>query len=165
MNYNSAYLDDKDARIVDGVPVIGKTTERDMIFPDYKLLSVKIENNALREKLYNKEASVGCTFPRLIHPPACVSTHAHVGSGVIELNNTVVRNNVGIGDGCILNPGVEAHHDNTIGNYCLINTNSVLHSLTHVGDRVWIGSTATVATNALVPDDTIIEDVEIYKAR
>lgn len=54
--------------------------------------------------------------------------------------------------GCIINPGLELHHDSTIEIY----TNSVVRSLTTVGNRVWIGSTATVSTSAVVPDDTTI---------
>ncbi len=80
------------------------------------------------------------------------------------LNNAVVQNNARCGDGYILNPGVELHHDSTIGSYCLIYTNSVVRSLTSVGNRVWIGSTATVSKSAVVPDDTTIGDGEVFKA-
>lgn len=45
----------------------------------------------------------------------------------------------------------------------MIYTNSVVRSLTHVGDRGVIGSTATVSIGATIPDDTVIEDGSIYK--
>lgn len=163
--YDCAFLDDGDASIVDEVPVIGKTSEMASFYPEYKWLLVTIGNNKLRERLYKEAASIGYTFPNIIHPTAYVSPHAHIGSGCVILNNAVVQNNAKIGDGCILNPGVEAHHDSTIGNYCLIYTNSVIRSLTHLGDRVWIGSTATISTGAAVPNDAIIEDGAVYKAR
>ena len=162
--YECAFLDDGDASVVDGVSVIGKTSEMEKFFPEYKLLLVTIGNNALRERLYKEAAAIGYNFPSIIHSSAYISPHATIGAGCVILNNAVVQNNSKIGNGCILNPGVEAHHDSTIGNYCLIYTNSVIRSLTHVGDRVWIGSTATVATSATVPDDIIIEDGEVYKA-
>ena len=79
------------------------------------------------------------------------------------LNNAVVQNNASVGDGTILNPGVETHHDSTIGKYCIVYTNSVVRSLTHVGDRAWIGSTATVSTGAEVKADAIIEDVSVVE--
>lgn len=163
--YDCAFLDDGDASVVDGVPVIGKTCEMEKFFPEYKFLLVTIGNNALREKLYKEAGAVGYIFPNIIHSSAYISPYASIGIGCVILNNVVVQNNSKIGDGCILNPGVEAHHDSTIGNYGLIYTNSVVRSLTHVGDRVWIGSTATISTNAIVPDDTIIEDGAVYKAR
>lgn len=123
-----------------------------------------IGNNALLERLYKEAASIGFTFPNLIHPSAYISPCAHLGNGCVILNNTVVQNNARCGDGCILNPGVDLHHNSAIGSYCLFYTNSVVRSLTTIGDRVWIGSTATVSTSAVVPDDTTIGDGEVFKA-
>lgn len=163
--YDCAFLDDGDATVVDGVPVIGKTAEMASFYPEYKRLLVTIGNNKLRERLYKEAATIGFMFPNIIHLSAYVSPHAHIGSGCVILNNAVVQNNAKCGDGCILNPGVELHHDSTIGSNCLVYTNSVVRSLTHVGDRVWIGSTATVSTSAIVPDDAIIGDGEVFKAR
>ena len=160
--YDCAFLDDGDAAIVDDVPVIGKTGEMASLYPEYKLLLVTIGNNKLRERLYKEAASIGYTFPSIIHPSAYISPHAHIGSGCVILNNAVVQNNSRCGDGCILNPGVELHHDSTIGSYCLVYTNSVVRSLTLVGDRVWIGSTATVPTSAIVPDDAVIVDGAVF---
>lgn len=162
--YDCAFLDDGDATVVDGVPVVGKTCDMAAFYPEYKLLLVTIGNNKLRERLYKQAAEIGYTFPNIIHPTAYVSPRAHIGSGCVLLNNAVVQNDARCGDGCILNPGVELHHDSTIGSYCLVYTNSVIRSLTTVGDRVWIGSTATVSTSAVVPDDEIIGDGEVFKA-
>lgn len=156
--YDCAFLDDGEAKIVDGVAVIGATADLEKFFPEYKLLLVTIGNNALREKIYKRAEAIGYTFPNIIVPSAYVSPHAHIGSGCVILNNAVVQNNARCGDGCILNPGVELHHDSTIGSYCLIYTNSVIRSLTSVGDRVWIGSTVTVSTSAVIQADSRIED-------
>ena len=162
--YNCAFLDDGGATVVDGVPLIGKTSDMVSFYPEYKLLLVTIGNNTLRERLYKEAASIGFSFPNIIHPSAYISPHANIGSGCVILNNAVVQNNAKCGDGCILNPGVELHHDSTIGSYCLIYTNSVVRSLTMVGDRVWIGSNVTITTSATVSDDTIIEDGKVIKA-
>lgn len=161
--YDCAFLDDGDTTVVDGASVIGKTCELMNFFPEYRFLLVTIGNNTLRERLYKEATVIGYSFPNIIHSSAYISPRAHIGNGCVILNNVVVQNNAKCGDGCILNPGVELHHDSSIGSYCLIYTNSVVRSLTHVGDRVWIGSTATVATSATVPEDTIIEDGEVFK--
>ena len=143
--YDCAFLDDGEQTSADGVPVIGKTSDIEKLFGEYKKLMVTIGNNALREKLYKRAA------------------HAKLGSGIVILNNAVVQNNAKIGDGTILNPGVEAHHDSTIGKYCIVYTNSVVRSLTHVGDRAWIGSTVTVSTGAEVEADGVVEDGAVVK--
>lgn len=162
--YDCAFLDDGDVTVVDDVPVIGKTSEMASFYPEYQLLLVTIGNNKLRERLYTEASSIGFTFPNIIHLSAYVSPHAHIGSGCVILNNAVVQNNARCGDGCILNPGVELHHDSTIGSYCLVYTNSVVRSLTHVGDRVWIGSNVTVSTSAVVSSNSRIEDGAVIQA-
>lgn len=165
--YECVFLDDgvDTGTPVDGVPVIGKTDQMEALFPEYRLLLVTIGNNSLREKLYKRAADIGYTFPNIIVPSAYISPHATLGSGLIILNNASVQNGAVIGDGSILNAGAEAHHDCSIGRYCLIYTNSVVRSLTHVGDRVWIGSCSTVSTYAAVPDDAVIGDGETVKGR
>lgn len=159
--YDCAFLDDGDAKVVDGMPVLGTTADMEKMYGQYKLLLVTIGNNTLRKKLYKRASEIGYTFPSIIHPTAYVSPHAHIGSGCVILNNAVIQNNARCGDGCILNPGVELHHDSTVGSYCLIYTNSVVRSLTSVGNCVWIGSNVTVSTSASVPDDGIVEDGEV----
>lgn len=63
-----------------------------------------------------------------------------------------------------MNPGVELYHDSSIGFHYLVYTNSVIRSLTHVGDRVWIGSNARISTSAVVPNDGRVEDGATAKA-
>ena len=162
--YDCSFLDDGETKIVNDTPIIGKISDLEKLYPEYRLMIVTIGNNTLREKLYKAAERIGYKFPNIIAHSAYVSPYADIGTGCVILNNAVVQNNARIGNGCILNPGVEAHHDSTIGNYCLIYTNSVVRSLTHVGTRVWIGSTATVSTGTTVPDDTVIEDGCVFKA-
>ena len=68
LQYDCAFLDDGDASIVDGVPVIGKTSDMGSYYPEYKFLLVTIGNNTLRERLYKEATSIGYSFPNIIHP-------------------------------------------------------------------------------------------------
>lgn len=163
--YDCAFLDDGPRISVDGTPVIGKIGDIEGLYGDFRLLMVTIGNNALREKIYIRAASIGYQFPNLIVPSAYISPHAKLGKGIIILNNAVVQNGSSIGNGTILNPGVEAHQDCTIGNYCLIYANSVVRSLATVGDRAWIGSTVTISTGSVVSDDTVVEDGTVISKR
>ena len=163
--YDCSFIDDGSdvGMYVNGTPIIGRTSELEQLFAEYKELIITIGNNQLREKLYKIASDIGYSFPNIIAPSAYISPYASIGTGCVILNNAVIQNNAKIGNGCILNPGVEAHHDSSIGNYCLIYTNSVVRSLTNVGDRALIGSTVTVSTYAHVSNDAIIEDGSIVK--
>lgn len=162
--YDCVFVDDGEAKEVNGAPVIGKISDIEFLYPQYKLLLVTIGDNALRERIYVTASAKGYSFPNIVHPSAYISSHAHMGAGNVVLNNVVIQNNAKLGSGCILNPGVELHHDSNVGNNVLIYTNSVVRSLTHVGDRVWIGSNATISTSATVPNDGRVEDGATVKA-
>ena len=159
-SYDCAFVDDgpEKATLVNGIPVIGKTDELEMLFAEYKLLVVTIGNNAFREKIYKAAEKIGYTFPNIIDPSAYISPYSSIGTGCIILNNAVVQNGASVGNGCVLNPGVEAHQDSVIGNYCLVYTNSVIRSYANVGDRTRIGSTVTVSNGCIIPEDSDIED-------
>lgn len=161
--YDCAFIDDgpEIGTMVGGVPVIGKIDELDKWYGEYKQLIVTIGNNKLRERIYEEAGSIGYTFPSIIHPSVYISPHAQLGSGTIILNNAVVQNGAKAGKGLIMNPGTELHHDSEVGEYVLIYTNSVVRSLAFVGDRAWIGSTATICTSATVPADGRVEDGEV----
>ena len=137
---------------------------RQQFKPEETRFIISIGEPKFRLQAFEQMTRAGYEGGILIHPSAYISSHATVGNGCIILNNAVIQNGAACGDGCILNPGVELHHDSAVGDYCLIYTNSVIRSLTHVGDRVWIGSTATVSTSAVVPPDTVIGDGEVYSA-
>ncbi len=158
--YDCSFIDDgpEIGTLVNGIPVIGRTTELEKFISEYRFLVVAIGNNKLREKIYKDAESIGYDFPNIIDPSAYISPFANIGKGCVILNNAVIQNNARIGNGTILNSGVEAHHDSVIDDYCLIYANSVVRALTHVGKRVRIGSTVTISTGASVSDDADIED-------
>lgn len=163
--YECAFLDDgpEIGTEINGCEVIGKLADIGKLYGEYRCLLVSIGNNKLRERIYREAAGIGYIFPNIIASTAYISPYAAIGSGCVILNHAVVQNNSKIGDGVILNPGVEIHHDSEVGNYVLIYTNSVVRTFAKVGDRAHIGSTLTISNGVVVPEDTKIEDGETLR--
>ena len=65
-----------------------------------------------------------------------------------------------VGNGVLLNPGVEIHHDSFVDDYALIYTNSVVRTQAKIGRRVRIGSNVTISNNIVVPEDADIKNGE-----
>ena len=158
--YVCAFIDDgvPVGTMVNDVPVGGKISDIGSLYGEYKKLIVVIGNNSLREKVYREAAKIGYDFPNIIAPSAYLSPYSTIGKGCVILNNVVVQNGAVLGDGVILNPGVEAHQDSNIGNNVLVYANSVIRSLTHIGDRAWIGCNVSIGTGVTVPEDVRVED-------
>lgn len=156
--FDCAFVDDADVNEINGTPIVGKIADIGELYGEYKKLLVTIGNNKLREQIYQEAEIIGYEFPNIIVPSAYISPYATIGRGCVILNNVVIQNNARVGDGVILNPGVEIHHDSVIGDYVLIYTNTVVRSLARVENRVHLGSTLTISNEVVVPEDTKIED-------
>ena len=159
-SYDCAFVDDgvEVGTVVCDIPVIGSTANLQELFAEYKNLVIVIGNNKVREHIYDIARSIGYSFPNLISPSAYISPYAKIGWGCIILNNAVVQNGSSVGNGVLLNPGVEIHHDCIVGDYDLIYTNSVVRTYATVGKCVRIGSNVTICNNAVVSDGADIFD-------
>lgn len=158
--YDCAFLDDGKSCGLDvcGIPVIGAVNALGKLYPEYNQLVVTIGNNLLRERIYQEAAQIGYTFPNIILSSVYVSPYAQIGRGCIFLNNAVIQNGTKVGNGVILNPGVEIHHDSVVEDYALIYTNTVVRLLAVVGKRAHVGSTLTISNEVKVPDDAVVEN-------
>lgn len=163
--YECAFVDDgyTPGTVICGVPVVGHISDLPELYKEYQLLVVTIGNNVLRQKIYQDAAQIGYTFPNLIHSSAYISPYAKMGWGCVLLNNALIQNVSAVGNGVLLNPGVEIHHDSFVDDFALIYTNSVVRTLARVGKRVRIGSNVTISNEVIVPDDEDIKNgVALY---
>lgn len=155
--FDCAFVDDGQAvgTVVDGVEVVGGSSDLQRLHDEagFDQLIVTIGNNKLRE---DKAKALGYSFPNIVCSSAYISPHAQIGCGCVLLNNVVVQNGGHVGDGVLLNPGVEVHNDAFVDDYALIYTNSVVRALAHVGKRVRMGSNVSISNNVNVADDSDI---------
>lgn len=158
--YDVAFVDDgyDVGTEVCGIKIVGHIEDLPKLFRDYKKLVVAIGNNKLRESVYNKAEEIGYSFPNIICNSVYISPFAKIGKGCVFLNNVCIQNGASVGDGVLLNPGVEIHHDGTVEDYALIYSNSVVRTMAHVGKRVKIGSTCTISNEKVIEPDRIISD-------
>ena len=161
-DYQCAFIDDNVpiGSKVDDIEIIGKIKHLPLL-SNYGNLIVAIGDNHVREYVYSTAKTLGFSFPNIISQSAYISPKSQIGNGCIILNNVVIQSGVHAGNGLILNPGVELHNDSFVDDYVLIYTNSVIRSNAHVGKKAWIGSTVTVSTCEVIPDDTVISDTRI----
>ena len=159
-NFECAFVDDgvEVGTTICDIPVIGHTVNLQELFATYKNLVIVIDNNTVREQIYDIAKCIGYNFLNLISLSAYISPYAKLGWGCVILNNAVVQNGSSVGNGVLLNPGVESHHDCSVGDYDLIYTNSVIRTYAKVGKCVRIGSNVTICNNAVVPDGANVSD-------
>lgn len=165
LNYDCAFVDDgiEIGTEICGIEVVGNTSDLPTLFREYKKLIVTIGNNGVRERIYNTATGIGYEFPSLVQPSTYISPYAKIGWGCVFLNHVTVQNGSVVGNGVLLNPGVEIHHDCFVDDFGLIYTNSVVRTYARVGKRVRVGSNVTICNDAVVPDDTDIPNCMAIK--
>lgn len=159
-NYDCYFVDDgySVGDTVCNVPIVGHIDDLEDLYKDYKNLVCTIGNNSIRESIYSRARKIGYIFPNIVCDSAYISTFAEVGEGRVILNNVVIQNGSHVGDGVILNPGVEVHHDSFVDDYCCIYTNSVVRTYAKVGKQIRLGSNVTIGNEAVVEQDSLIGD-------
>lgn len=129
-----------------GVPVIGKDEDAERLFAQYGGCKVIItpDSPMVREKLVNLYRAIGYKFATLISPLAHISKSADIGEGTIIQAGVNVSSATKIGCFCKLNSYSNLMHDNVIGDYSTIAPNAVLLGRVTTGKGAYIGANSTI---------------------
>ena len=130
-------IDDNTAiHTLQGIPVIH--TIADLHLP----IIISIGDNLTRRRIAE---AIDCPIaPPLIHPTACVSPSAVIGSGTVIMAGAVVQAGAHIGSHCIINTGATVDHDCNIGDFVHISPGATLCGAVTIGQGTHIGAGATI---------------------
>jgi len=116
-----------------------------------------IGTNFIREALFQLVRHVpNLQFPNLIDPSSYIAASSRLSGGVVVMPKVVVRCNVKVGFGSILNTASIVEHDCSIGTFASLAPGAVLAGQVSVGDRVSIGINASVKHRICVGDDALV---------
>ena len=143
--------DDESIHECEGHPVIGKSTEAEMIDAD---VIIGIGNTDVRKRI--QESVPEEKLVTLIHPDAVVAEDVVIGAGTVVMAGTVINPGSRIGKGCIINTCSSVDHDCEVGDYVHIAVGSHLCGTVTLGDGTWIGAGAIVSNNISICPDCMI---------
>ena len=143
--------DDSNIKECAGYPVIGNVSsllnlDGDVIFA--------IGNAAIRRKFMDMYSNR--VFPVLIHPNSVIAEDVVIGEGSVVMAGAVINPSASIGKGCIINTSSSVDHDCIVGDYCHISVGSHLCGTVSVGNETWIGAGATVINNLNISSSCFI---------
>tara|TARA_B100001250_G_scaffold387433_1_gene384826 strand:+ start:338 stop:994 length:657 start_codon:yes stop_codon:yes gene_type:complete len=112
--------------------------------------------NKLKEKLVNQLRNYNIEYSTVIHPRACVSQYATIGSGSIINSGAIVSPNAEIKSHCIIHSGSVIEHDCVIDDYVNIAPGVILAGRVHVGQRSYLYAGSTVIPGVNIGNDVIV---------
>jgi sugar O-acyltransferase (sialic acid O-acetyltransferase NeuD family) len=117
---------------------------------------VAVGNNAMRARLSSQLTVAGGKALSVIHPEASVSRYASVGAGVFVAAKAIVGPEASIADGVIVNHGAIVDHDCVIEGFCHVAPNATLGGAVVAGERVLIGSGASLLPSVRIGVDATV---------
>lgn len=114
-------------------------------------------NSKFRKILSDKLEGQGGVLTSIISNTALIGSYnVTLESGLNIMNNTMISNDVSIGEGTLINAYVSVHHDVKIGKFCEVSPYAVLLGGVRLGDYTSIGSNATILPNVKVGSNVVV---------
>ena len=142
----------------EGVKVIGTDDDRHDIFKKYGNVPLVLtpDKPVIREKLYHIYKDVGFSFKTIVSPTARISRTAVIGEGTIVQDGVNVSSHTKIGDFVKLNTMSNVMHDCVVGNFTTIAPNVCVLGRINIGENCYIGANATVLPDVKIVGGTTI---------
>jgi sugar O-acyltransferase (sialic acid O-acetyltransferase NeuD family) len=131
-------------------PVVGNTTDLLARLAEFDGVLVSIGNAMIRLRKQRELQAAGAAIVSVVHPRACVSPFANIGTGTVVMAGAVVNVDATVGAASILNTCSSVDHDCVLADAVHISPGAHLSGNVHVGEGSWIGVGAAVRQGILI---------------
>ena len=141
-----------------GLPILGKDADATSLFSYYKdcKLVITPDSPAVRKRLVDYYRKIGYQFATVISPFAKISRSATIGEGTIIQSGVNVSSDSRIGIFCKLNTYSNVMHDNAIANFSTIAPNAVLLGHVSLGSQAYVGANSTILPGVSIGERTTV---------
>ncbi len=141
-----------------GEQIVGTDADAEKLYEQYKDCMVVITPfmPRVREKLVNLYSAIGYKFATIISPDARVSKFATIGEGTVVQAGVNVAANTQIGRFVKLNTNCNIMHDNVVGDFVTVCPNALTLGYVKTEDRVFIGANSTILPNITLGEKCVV---------
>ena len=116
-----------------------------------------IQNNKLRERLYNYIKKEGFSCVSYVHPSCTISPHIKsIGENCLILEQCVLQRKVTIGDNVFIWSNSTIAHQSEIKPHAFLASNAIVSGFCSVGERSFIGAGVVLKDFITISNDCII---------
>ena len=138
---------DKQGRLLNGIPVVSLAEARRR-HPAARVVS-GIGWPRPRQTTSEKAAAAGFQFETIIHPRVERSRWIEIGEGVVICAGCILTTNIRLGRQVQINLDCTIGHDVIIADYATLAPGVHVSGCVHIGERVYIGTGATIINGTL----------------
>ena len=152
-------IDDSVSDSFMGYTILGNDDDASRIYglhPDC-LIVISPDSLKVKQKLADYYNKVGFKFAKIISPRACVSKSAIIGQGVVIQSGVNISSSAVIGNFCKLNFNCNIMHDVIIGDYSVIAPNAVILGRSKIGAKTYVGACSVILPNTIIKESSNIK--------
>ena len=153
----SAFLDKNDSdsiRYIHSIPVLGESVLEDLKPQDILILNGLGRPN--RRKPIESLIAQGFSFFQLIHPTVHISKYVSIGEGTIIQSGVQLQTDISLGKFSLIDLSATIGHDVMIGDYSTVSTGVNIAGGVVVGNGTWVGSGSVIIENVKIGDNSVI---------
>jgi sugar O-acyltransferase (sialic acid O-acetyltransferase NeuD family) len=139
-----------------GYRIIGRTASLNVATDNQYRFIAAVGDARSRMTLLETALAAGVNVTTLVHPKACVSTRADLGSGTVVCAGAVIVTGAVLGRGCIVNTCASVDHDCVLEDAVHVCPGAHLAGSCRVGSRTWLGVGSSVRDGVEICADVMI---------
>lgn len=109
-----------------------------------------------RREVIERMVDEGFRFERLIHPAASIGEFVSIGDGTVIQSGVQIMTNVELGNFLLIDLSATVGHDVTIEDYSTVSTGVNLAGGVRIGKGSWIGSGSVIVENVSIGNNTLV---------
>ena len=142
-----------------GIPIIGtdKMIE-DCVKKDYFFIVTvgQIKSPKARIEIVKKIEQANAKFATIISPNSIIANEVEIGEGTVIHHGGVINSLTKIGRHCIVNSMALIEHGVFVGDFCHLSTRITINGDCVLGKNVFIGSGSAISNQIDIGDDVIV---------
>jgi len=141
-----------------GYEIFGGDNTAPDVYKNFKDIPVVItpDSPKTRSSLVEYYSKIGFEFTNIISPNSTISKSTQIGNGVIIQSGVNVSSLVTIGDFVKLNSYSNIMHDSVIRDYVTVAPNAVILGRVEINNYAYIGSNATILPEIIIGKNSVV---------
>ncbi len=162
------YTDIKNKGLILGVEYIGTDDILENLFKkaDVRFVAIgigQIRNLEFRSSIIDKIKGIGFVLPAIVSTNSIINEDVKIGEGTVIMDGVIINSGTNIGKYSIINTKTSIDHDCEIGDFVHLAPGVTVCGDVIIGNKTFVGAGSTIVNNIEIKDNQFIKANSLCK--